>query len=1040
MGNENSVADLNLPIGVALFKYPDDWGIVSANPEFLELFELTEHDFVDRERLERVLYARDLPQVVSCLQKTSREQEDTQCQFRRRTRNSDMQWIQLNCRFLRMEGEAPYIHIYTIDISAQKNAQAELNLVKKQYQLLEELTREIPFEVDVVNWKSLVSVRLQELRGEEGELQDYYVDFSDSIRQLHPLDQNAYVEFIREAASKEMQGDIDGRLNIGHRDGAPKYAWHRVYYRSICDEDGRVVRIIGRIYNIERDKVLQDEVRRDPLTKLLNKTESQHMAEKLFQEFPSGHHVLIVIDIDDFKGINDTFGHTFGDTVICDVAATLRSQFRSDDIVGRVGGDEFMVVMKDTTKEIALEKVKTLCQILKREYSGTEMSRQISVSVGVSFFGKDGTHYPVLFERADYAMYRAKTSGKNGFALADENDNGPVKKKNQKVEDRQDLAKDDKTFLVGAMSLLTHARDIDGSLNLLLEQIGMRYQLDYVAVTEAISKDVQRLTNLYSVGRGYFEPREVPYFEPEGQEWETGELRAFTAEINLPRGRLVGSDWEQNARPVRSILALQFGYVSDQTGYLYYIARDDMRVFSEEEMVVFAELARIITIFISLRYQVNESQNVVNRLQMMDQLTGLYNFESFKSAMRRCMLEADPDKVYALEYLDLNNFGYVNENFGYQVGDMALKVFAHDYMEQPFFVMGSRLYSDFFVMLVAEESQEKLEKAIHNQHQRFANMQNHQYSCNSFGITAGVYVFENTQMDLETAFENAQLAWKQGKISRKMGISLFDQELRKQRIEEKQVIGEFYEALYRADFRMYLQPKFILGSRKVYGAEALARWQKPDGTILQPSVFIGPIEKIGYITELDFFIFEEVLKTLSKWQHQNRDLFVISTNFSGRHFDGDGEEFLNRIQMIMKKYDVLPKYIEIEITEGVFVKNKDTLQHCLGKLRKNGFRVAIDDFGTGYSSLSSLTDIPAEVVKMDKSFLMGLEDERNRQMIIQVAKIASIAGKEIVIEGVENMQQEQFLLESGFDKAQGFLCNRPIKVVEFENLYMDQRK
>ena len=76
------------------------------------------------------------------------------------------------------------------------------------------------------------------------------MDFSDSIRQLHPLDQNAYVEFIREAASKEMQGDIDGRLNIGHRDGAPKYAWHRVYYRSICDEDGRVVRIIGRIDNI----------------------------------------------------------------------------------------------------------------------------------------------------------------------------------------------------------------------------------------------------------------------------------------------------------------------------------------------------------------------------------------------------------------------------------------------------------------------------------------------------------------------------------------------------------------------------------------------------------------------------------------------------------------------------------------------------------------------------------------------------------------------------------------------------------------------
>jgi EAL domain-containing protein (putative c-di-GMP-specific phosphodiesterase class I) len=130
--------------------------------------------------------------------------------------------------------------------------------------------------------------------------------------------------------------------------------------------------------------------------------------------------------------------------------------------------------------------------------------------------------------------------------------------------------------------------------------------------------------------------------------------------------------------------------------------------------------------------------------------------------------------------------------------------------------------------------------------------------------------------------------------------------MRKSRTQEQQVIGEFYEALYRDDFQMYLQPKFILGTGEIYGAEALARWKKPDGTILAPGAFIDPLEKIGYVTELDFYIFEELLKTMSRWQKQNKRPLTISTNFSGRHFDTNGEEFLRRISHLVGKYKASP--------------------------------------------------------------------------------------------------------------------------------------
>jgi EAL domain-containing protein (putative c-di-GMP-specific phosphodiesterase class I) len=304
------------------------------------------------------------------------------------------------------------------------------------------------------------------------------------------------------------------------------------------------------------------------------------------------------------------------------------------------------------------------------------------------------------------------------------------------------------------------------------------------------------------------------------------------------------------------------------------------------------------------------------------------------------------------------------------------------------------------------------------------------------GISSGVYLFDGESADLDNAIENVILAWKVSKAERRQEIVFFSAELRKKRMEEQQIIGDFFEALYRNEFQMYLQPKFVLGERSVYGAEALARWRKPDGTILSPGKFLEPLESIGYVTELDFYIFENLLKTMSRWRKQNRRLIIVSTNFSGRHFNQDGQEFLNRIFHLMSKYDVNPENIEIEITESVLVKNTAVLKKCMDKLHEWGFRVAIDDFGTGYSSLSVITEIPSDVVKMDKSFIdKGMTGVRGR-MIQELGKMVDIVHKEIIFEGIETEEQEKMLLNCGFSHGQGYLCNRPIPAEDFEELYL----
>lgn len=118
------------------------------------------------------------------------------------------------------------------------------------------------------------------------------------------------------------------------------------------------------------------------------------------------------------------------------------------------------------------------------------------------------------------------------------------------------------------------------------------------------------------------------------------------------------------------------------------------------------------------------------------------------------------------------------------------------------------------------------------------------------------------------------------------------------------------------------------------------------------------------------------------------------------------------------------------------MKNVEVLKYCLNQLHDRGFRTAIDDFGTGYSSLSILTDVPADVVKMDKSFIDRGISGKQRDILVQIGKLVQISGKEIIFEGIETTDQEQFLMECGFEHGQGYLCNRPIRISEFENLYL----
>ena len=242
--------------------------------------------------------------------------------------------------------------------------------------------------------------------------------------------------------------------------------------------------------------------------------------------------------------------------------------------------------------------------------------------------------------------------------------------------------------------------------------------------------------------------------------------------------------------------------------------------------------------------------------------------------------------------------------------------------------------------------------------------------------------------------------------------------------------------MQKGEIEIFLQPKFLLDKGQIYGAEALARWRNAAGEVVSPSEFIPSLENIGYIVDLDFYILEQLLRAMRRWKNAGRQLFTVSTNFSRRHFEDGGENFVNRLRELMERYGIEPQYIEIEVTESVIVDNLDSLKNCLAELVREGYRIAIDDFGTGYSSLSVLMEVPADVIKIDKQFTERISVAEQREFVTQMGQFIRAAKSEIIFEGIEEEQQQRFLLDCGFRYGQGYLFDKPLPVEEFERKYI----
>lgn len=1035
-----------LPSGCGVIQGGDTWELVSGNEEFFKPTGYTLNEIQNMPNdIYDTIYKLDVRKIRRTAEEALRNESSKECEIRVYDRQNKIRWLAVKIRFYYYQNGKPYYLISVWDIHERKLMEEELHLQTERYKLMEEINNEFPFEYDVKNASLLIPKKFGIFLRKESR-KDYNACREELKLLIHPEDAGEFWGMIDRASMEEEEGSIEYRMNIAKDGEEPEFSWYRTSYKSILGVSGRIVRILGRTEDINGQKLKQDamaqQIRQDALTGLLNKAAVKTEIQEFIQGESGGNHALFLIDIDNFKTVNDTFGHLFGDSVLVNISEKIKGLFRSSDIVGRIGGDEFLAFMKHTSEAQARLKAQSICDVVKQDYNGMEEQIEISCSVGVAVYGKVKEDYTTLFSKADMAMYKAKEAGKNQYCVAEYANPSWKIHKSTGIESRVSGYKagenQDSDFLTKAFNLLSHAKDINNSLNLLVERIGRQYDLGMVAVLEH-NKNLNKIfqTNCWSRRRGILEKQS---FASGSEAWDIFLKGMDETGIVCLDDCIQGGDVADREREIfrkRDVYAMvncSFSYFEWGEGYVVFCDMERARRWTDYEKETFMELTRLLSVFVALRVQQEEEKKTILHLKKRDPLTELYNEEAFQRKVEKKMQDWRYDLQYAIVYSDINDFSYINDNFGHDAGNEILKRFAN-YIQSDENMISCRLYSDLFISFMWDRDKDTILQKIVKKSMNFSRQQKKRYAEANVKMSTGIYFIERKNEKLEIAIENANLARKSikgdggGVLCR-----VYEKKLRQKREREKLIVAEFQKAMEEEQIKVYVQPKFLLKEFTVFGGEALARWKNRNGGLETPADFIPALEKSGYIVKLDFYIYEQVLSYMKKWKEEGKELPVISINFSGRHFEGSG--IYRRVFRLAESYGIEPSRIEIEITENLFAMGYDQAKMEMIQLRKAGFKVAIDDFGTGYSSLSMLMDIPADIIKIDKSFLGRKNCQKEKQFMRHMGELIHSLEENVVFEGVETEEQRELLVECGFQYGQGFLFERPVPIQVFEEKYM----
>jgi len=457
------------------------------------------------------------------------------------------------------------------------------------------------------------------------------------------------------------------------------------------------------------------------------------------------------------------------------------------------------------------------------------------------------------------------------------------------------------------------------------------------------------------------------------------------------------------------------------------------------------ELAKGITLFlvllviamtiITLSKSINKKN--LKKLLYYDSLTGYKNYNSFKKDVPE-IIRKHLQTNFAIVFIDIVEFKFINSSFGYEEGDKVLKKVAQtfdniiDKSKETY----ARVTADHFIVLLCYEKFKSIDIRVKILFGELENLSLKGDKNYNLIFNGGVYLIENRDMPIETAVDNAGFAKNTIRQKHKTAYAYYDKKILDRINKEKIVESSMRDALKKGEFVPYLQPKIDCNTGMAVGAEALVRWIKPDGEVIFPDLFIPYFEKSGFITKIDMYMFGEACRILRKWMDEGKEVFPISCNFS--YLDIMGSNFIKYLKIMSQRHRVPPELLELELTESVAAQHIEVVNSCGRELSSYGFRLSIDDFGAGYSSLSLLQILKIDVLKLDKTFVQrGLEGKLAHDLVSSLVNTFKDNSIQVIFEGIETEEQINFVKSLGCSIVQGYYYSKPLPLSEFEEKYLN---
>ncbi|MBR1470263.1 MAG: EAL domain-containing protein [Lachnospiraceae bacterium] len=456
---------------------------------------------------------------------------------------------------------------------------------------------------------------------------------------------------------------------------------------------------------------------------------------------------------------------------------------------------------------------------------------------------------------------------------------------------------------------------------------------------------------------------------------------------------------------------------------------------------VFTNILTIITIIIIFinNERLNRTQDRIREQAVTDMLTGLPNrfacLELVKELERR-------KETYAFVGINLNGFKSINDTMGFTAGNEVLKEVASRWKhlaesgETRTLDFIARMGGDEFVLLVRKfQDEEDIVRTIRKYEKALGERLTID-GCDFFiSASFGFSIFPTDTADREALYSYADAAMHEAKRANSSDhIRRFTRDMLKED-HILEVEGKIRTALQNDTFFFHLQPQYDMDHR-LRGFEALARMRDENGNIVSPGEFIPVAEKVGLIDQVDSAIFRKSAAFFGDLLKISKADITLSINASVRHLMKN--DFLDEVRDLLKNSGIPAEQLEIEITESIMIESMEKALYCINEIKKMGVKIAIDDFGTGYSSLSYLNNFPANLLKIDKSFIDKMNSsDSSKQYVASIISIGHIMGFDVISEGVEEPDQLETLRAAGCDYIQGYIWGRPLPQEEAEKIVLE---